>query len=139
MAIALSLGMRAKHIGELIAWQLAVAFRDEVYRLIENSPSAKRDRRFVDQLRNAISSTEANITEGFHRKSDGQFRQFLSYARASHAEAEARLRDGIARHYWREVECEVALRFAKRCGMATLRLMQSLEPAEPRPSTRRTR
>ncbi len=119
--------MGARHIGELIAWQVSLAFRDEVYRLIELSPAAKRDRRYVDQLRNAISSTEANITEGFHRRTPSQFRQFLSYARGSHAEAEARLRDGIARRYFSEEECAEALRLAKRAAMAILRLMQSLE------------
>jgi len=79
-------------------------------------------------LRAAVSSTEANIVEGFYRNSPRQFLQFLAYARSSHGEAEARLKDGIARQHFCAQDCEAALRLAKRCAMAILRLMQSIEP-----------
>ena len=98
-----------------------------MYRLLNGSRAAQRDYRYHDQLRNAALSTLANIVEGFQRRSAKQFIQFLSYSRGSHAEAETRLRDGIARGYFTSENCANALLLAKRCGQALLRLSQSLE------------
>jgi four helix bundle protein len=124
----LDLGVGVRRLEELIAWQLACGFRDELYRLLASSKAAQRDFRYCDQLRDAALSTVANIAEGFHRRTTRQFLQFLTYSRGSHAEAEARLRDGIVREYFREHDCAQALQLAKRCGKALLRLSQSLEP-----------
>ena len=117
-----------KRAEDLIALQLAREFKRLVYRLVASSPDAKSDFRFRSQLFDAVASTEANIVEGFHRRTAAQFDQFLSYARGSHAEAMTRLQDGIDRGYFRAKDCEAALMLGKRCGMAILRLSQSLEP-----------
>jgi four helix bundle protein len=121
-------GMGVRRIDDLIAWQLAVQFKREVYRLVRESKSAEQDFRHRSQLFSALSSTEANIVEGFSRRSPKQFRLFLGYARASHAEAETHLKDGIDRGYFSQEACAPALVLAKRCGMAILRLLQSLAP-----------
>jgi four helix bundle protein len=133
--------MGVKRIEDLIAWQLAVEFKDEVHRLIAGSKSAQRDFRFLAQICDALVGTESNTVEGFHRNRPREFAQFLRYARSSHAEAETRLKDGIARGYFKQIDCENALRLAKRCGQALLRLLQSLEPfmgpdPKPRPPRR---
>jgi four helix bundle protein len=132
--------MGVKRIEDLIAWQLAVEFKGEVHRLIAGSKLAQRDFLFVTQLCNALVGTESNTVEGFHRNRTREFAQFLRYARSSHAEAETRLKDGIARGYFKHADCEKALHLAKRCGQALLRLLQSLEPfMGPDPKPRRPR
>ena len=119
--------MGFRRIQDIIAWQLAIEFKEEVYGLLRGSRAARRDLKYCDQLREAMRGTESNISEGFHRRSPRQFVQFLSYARASHAEAETRLKDGIACGYFTADACKRALLLAKRCCMAILRLIQSLE------------
>lgn len=118
--------MGVRRVEELVAWQLALQFRDEVYGLLRGSEPARRDLRYHSQLCDALGSTVSNIVEGFHRGTTRQFAQFLSYARASHAEAETRLKDGIARGFFTADACAPALLLAKRCAMAILRLLQSL-------------
>ena len=125
--------MVARTAEELIAWQLAVGFREAVSVLLARDGAGHRDFRYESQLRDAMASTESNIVEGFHRCSPGQFVQFLSYARASHAEAETRLKQGIARSYFSEAAAQPALRLAKRCCLAILRLLQS-QQGRPGPS-----
>jgi four helix bundle protein len=116
-----------RKIEDLIAWQLAVQFRDTVYALFASSRSAKTDFRYRDQLFGACSSTVVNISEGFHRNTTKSFLVFLSYARASLAEAQDWLRDGIARGHFTAEACAAALQLAKRCAMAILRLIESLK------------
>jgi four helix bundle protein len=73
---------------------------------------------FKDQLRDAASGVPANIAEGFGRNNPAEFAQFIRYALASLREAETRLKDGIARGYWKEADCRMTLRWAERCRAA---------------------
>ena len=116
-----------KTVEEIIAWQLAREFKQEVLELLQASPAAMRRYKYRDQLLDAMDGTDANISEGFHRRSLRQFVVFLSYARASHAEAETRLKAGVAAGYFTQQRAARALHLAKRCCMAILRLIQSLE------------
>ena len=79
--------MGVKRLEDLVAFQLAVEFKLEVYRLIRESPAARRDFRFRAQLSDASASVEACLAEGWHRYVAGEFVTFLRYARASLAEA----------------------------------------------------
>jgi four helix bundle protein len=110
---------------ELIAWQMAEAFKTEVFTLVRESPAASADFRFRGQLFGAAQSVSANIAEGFLRNSPGDFRRFLSIALGSLGEAETRLRDGIQLNYFVEAKCEPAFRFARRAATAAVRLRKS--------------
>jgi four helix bundle protein len=120
--------MGVRRVEELITWQLAGEFRDCVYALWKSSGKATGDFRYRDQLFGACASAVVNITEGFNRNRPREFLRFLSYARASLAEAQEWLRDGIARGYFTQIECEPAFLLAKRCAQAILKLIQSLKP-----------
>jgi four helix bundle protein len=122
--------MGARTLEELVTWRLLVAFKEEVYRLIDGSPTAKRDYKWRDQLKDAALSAESNVAEGFHRFRRKQMLLFYGYARGSHAEAEKRLKDGIARRHFTDRECEPGLRLAKRSGKALLELIKSIERLE---------
>ena len=110
---------------DLIALQLAEQIRREVIRLIKDSPDAQRAFGWRNQILDAAEKTESDITEGFYRKSPRVFAQFLGYARATHAEAERRLKAGIDRGFFTQEQCEPALRLAIRCGQAILGLLKS--------------
>jgi carbamoyl-phosphate synthase large subunit len=117
---------------DLIAWQLANAFKREIYRLLKDSRSASADLPFRDQLRDAAASIGMNIGEGFDRFGAREFRRYLTIALASLGEASLWLRDGIDREHFDKAACEPAFTLAKRCRVAVLRLRQSLETPEDR-------
>ncbi len=120
--------MGVKRLEDLVAFQLAVEFKLEVYRLIRESPAARRDFRFRAQLSDASASVEACLAEGWHRYVAGEFVTFLRYARASLAEAERWLGDGVARGYFEPHTIAKSLDTAGRCGAALTNLRKTLEP-----------
>ena len=131
--------MVARRYQDLIAWEMAEEFKREVFRIVLASPQACADRRYKDQLFSAAQSVSANIAEGFVRRSPGDFRRFLRISLGSLAEAEVRLRDGIAMSYFKDSDCELAFRFGRRCAVASTRLAKSqlafIKPGRP-PRTR---
>ena len=87
--------MGVSRLEDLIAWQLANAFKLEIYRLLDDSPPASSDVRFRDQLRASAVSVGVNIGEGFYRFGAREFRRYLTIALASLGEATLWLQDGI--------------------------------------------
>ena len=116
----------AARLEDIIAWQLANDFKREVYRLIAESPGARVDFGFRDQLRGSAASVGMNIGEGFYRYGPRDFARFLTIALSSLGEATLWLHDGIDRKHFEPATCEHALALAKRCRIATLRLRRSL-------------
>jgi four helix bundle protein len=64
---------------DLIAWQLSVELRDEVFRLTETGAVA-RNLAFRDQIRDSSSSPPRNIAEGFGRFKPKEFANFVRIA-----------------------------------------------------------
>jgi four helix bundle protein len=112
---------------DFAAWQLADAFKSEVFALLKGSPGAMRDRRFRYQLKDSASGPGKHITEGFYRFSPLDFCRFLDYALGSLREAERWIHDGIEFGYFPEEDCRRAFWFGERCFTATLRLKHSQE------------
>lgn len=124
--------MGFSRLEDVMAWQLANAFKIEVYRLLQAHPQASTDWRFRDQLRASAASAAVNIGEGFYRYSVREFARFLSIAIASLGEAALWIRDGIDRGYFEPSACEHAFTLAKRCHVATIRLKHMLDEMKPR-------
>ena len=118
--------MAVQRIEDLIAWQLANAFKLEVYRLLRVYPAAGQDFGYLDQLRASACSVGMNIAEGFRRYQSRDFARFLTIALASLSEAMLWLRDGVDRGHFPDHATSEALQLARRCHVATLRLKQSL-------------
>ena len=115
---------------ELIVWQLADELRTDVFRLAERD-SVQRDFRFRDQLRGAVSSIAANITEGYGRTNHTDFARFLDFAMGSLRETENWLIDGVGRRYWTEAESAPARRLCKRLTVAITNLRKYLRSTRP--------
>ncbi len=75
---------------KLDAWQLAIEFSDDVYRVTRDFPS---DERFglTNQVRRAAVSIAANIAEGSGRSTDKDFCRFIEIAYGSLMEAVSHL------------------------------------------------
>jgi len=114
-----------RRYSELIAWQLAEAFKTEVFGLVKRSASAGADYRYCSQLVESSSAVSKDIAEGFLRYSAGDFARFLAYALGSLGEADRRLADGIELGHFSSAQCAEAFRFARRAAVAITRLRQS--------------
>ncbi len=72
---------------DIIAWQRAQEFAVVVYDLFR----ANKDYSFKDQIDRAVISISNNIAEGYERRSNNEFRQFLYIAKGSCGEARSML------------------------------------------------
>jgi four helix bundle protein len=75
---------------ELFAWQKAMDFAAEVYRVTRRFPKEELYG-VTSQLRRVVVSVPSNIAEGQGRQTTGEFRQFLGHARGSLLETETQI------------------------------------------------
>ena len=90
-----------KRFEDVKAWQIARELVNEVYRISGRDNFAK-DFSLRDQIRRAAVSIMSNISEGFERRSDKEFIQFLNYARGSAAEVKSQLYIAVDQGYIEE-------------------------------------
>lgn len=83
--------MRIRRFEDIKALQEARALANMVYDTVKNGKSFRSDYRFRDQVQSAAVSTMSNIAEGFSRKSDKEFIQFLVISKGSAAEVQSQL------------------------------------------------
>lgn len=76
---------------DIQAWQEARKLVSKVYEAIKKGKEFQRDLRLVGQIQGAAVSAMANIAEGFSRRSDKEFIQFLFIAKSSAAEVQSHL------------------------------------------------
>ena len=96
--------MGVKRFTELRAWQLARQLKIEVDRTILANPKAQADRKFFDQLSDAVRSAPRNLAEGFGRFGHKEFAHFTNISRASLQEVQNHLLDASDRDFTTEAE-----------------------------------
>ena len=116
----------AKSCEDLDVYKLAVELRRLILELTERQPVC-RDYRFVAQIRDAARGAPRNVAEGFSRFAPGEFRQFLSYAKASVDETAAHVRDGHECRYFSDPEYDQLVTLTRRTSAAIRGLMRYLE------------
>ncbi|MEK9182236.1 MAG: four helix bundle protein [Patescibacteria group bacterium] len=79
--------MSIEKFEDIIAWQKSKEMTIKVYKLFNNC----RDYGFRDQIQRASVSIMNNIAEGFERKSNKEFKQFLYIAKGSCGEVRSML------------------------------------------------
>ena len=84
---------------DLVAWQEAMAFAREVYRVTRSFPGHEQFS-LTSQVRRAAISIPSNIAEGAARESAREFVRFLGIARGSLAEVETQLLLAADLDYW---------------------------------------
>ena len=75
---------------DLIIWQKSFKLVLLIYKLTENFPEKERYG-LINQLRRAAVSIVSNIAEGFSRKSQKEYTQFLKISYGSSSEVETQL------------------------------------------------
>ena len=86
---------------DIIAWQKARILVGDVYKAT-SSGRFEKDFGLKDQIRRASVSVMLNIAEGFARRGDKQFGQFLHIAQGSVAEVQSALYIALDQKYINE-------------------------------------
>ena len=94
---------------DIIGWQKARQLNTSVYAITAQGAFAK-DFGLRDQIRRSSVSIMANIAEGFGRKSDKEFANFLNYAHGSAAETQSHLYVALDLKYLSQVQFDTLYR-----------------------------
>ncbi|MFH1562073.1 MAG: four helix bundle protein [Nitrospirota bacterium] len=79
--------MKIERFEDIIVWQKSKSFAVDIYSLFSTS----KDFGFRDQICRATVSIMNNIAEGFERKTNNEFKQFLYIAKGSCGEVRSML------------------------------------------------
>lgn len=91
--------MKITRFEDIEAWQEARKLVKMVYEVIRKSKDFKRDFRLVNQVQDAAVSSMSNISEGFSRKGNKEFIQFLFVSKSSAAEVQSHFYVAIDQGY----------------------------------------
>ena len=91
--------MKINKFEDIDAWKEARKLVGMVYNTIKSNVEFKRDYRLVGQIQGASVSTMSNIAEGFSRKSNKEFIQYLFISKSSAAEVQSHLYVALDQKY----------------------------------------
>jgi four helix bundle protein len=91
--------MKITRFEDLECWKEARKLVNIVYETIRNSKSLQNDFRLSNQLTGAAISVMGNIPEGFVRRSNREFIQFLFISVSSAAELQSHMYVAMDQHY----------------------------------------
>jgi four helix bundle protein len=98
--------MKITRFEEIDAWKEARELVKMVYDVINKNPKFRRDFRLVNQIQDAAVSSMSNIAEGFARRSNKEFIQFLFVSKSSAAEVQSQLYVTLDQEYITENDFE---------------------------------
>ena len=87
-----------KHFEEIDVWQKARVLTVKIYQMTNTGPFAQ-DFGLRDQTRRCCVSIMANIAEGFARKSNKEFAQYLFISKSSATEVQSHLYVALDQNY----------------------------------------
>lgn len=92
--------MKIEKFEELVCWQKSRDLAVTLYRMFKTN----NDFGFRDQIQRAVMSISNNIAEGFERKSNKEFKQFLYIAKGSSGEVRSMLYIALSLGYIKQSE-----------------------------------
>ena len=95
--------MKIGRFEDLEAWKAARVLVSQVYDMTRQAQDTGRDYRFRDQVTAAAVSVMSNIAEGFSRRTDREFVQFLFISKGSCAEVQSLLYVALDQNYTNKV------------------------------------
>ncbi len=96
--------MKIVRFEEIEAWQEARKLVKMVYEVIRKSPEFRRDFHLAGQVQDASVSSMSNISEGFSRKGNKEFIQFLFISKSSAAEVQSHFYVALDQGYVSQVD-----------------------------------
>jgi len=129
--------MKLTRFEDLECWQEARELTRLVYRATKDSRFG-RDLRLAGQIQAAATSSMANCAEGFIRRSDKEFIQFLFIAMSSAAEVQSHLYVALDQGYIDQESFQEIYDQANKTGMIISGLIKYLRTKTTR-STKQTK
>jgi four helix bundle protein len=114
-----------KRFEDILAWQKARVITKQVYQLTSRGQFSK-DFGLRDQARRASVSIMANIAEGFGRRSDKEFANFLNMAHGSAAECQSHLYVALDLGYLEQPDFEILYSAFEECSKMIIGLSHHL-------------
>jgi four helix bundle protein len=111
--------MKIERFEELEAWKEARMLVSQVYGITRETTKLRQDYRFRDQLTAAAVSVMSNIAEGFSRRTDREFTQFLFIAKGSCAEVQSLLYVALDQRYVAEADFQKLYAQAEKVAKLT--------------------
>ena len=91
--------MKITRFEDIEAWKESRKLVKLVYMAINANENFQKDYRLVNQIQGASVSVMSNIAEGFSRKSNKEFSQFLFISKSSAAEVQSQLYVALDQNY----------------------------------------
>ncbi|MBA5867384.1 MAG: four helix bundle protein [Nitrospira sp. CR1.3] len=108
--------MKLIRFEELDCWKEARQLTRQVYEAVHQNSAWQRDVRLCSQIQSAAGSVMANIAEGFVRRSNKEFVQFLFVAMSSSAEVRSHLYIAVDQGYLSKETFESIYEQANKTG-----------------------
>ena len=106
--------MKILRFEDIEAWQAARELVKLVYKAINSDKRFKRDFRLASQVQDAAVSSMGNIAEGFSRKSNKEFIQYLYISKGSAAEVQSHIYVALDQDYVSKEDFEAIYRQAEK-------------------------
>lgn len=117
--------MPVRNYRDLIAWRKAMDLVSAVYAMVRELPEVEKFG-LAAQLRRSAVSVAVNIAEGQGRKSDREFRRYISIAQGSVCEVETEVLIAIRLEYVSEEQTLSLMELASETGRLLAGLHRSL-------------
>ena len=123
--------MKLTRFEDLECWQEARKLVNMIYAVTRND-EFKKDLRLSGQIQAASASIMANIAEGFIRRSNKEFAQFLFIAMSSTAEVQSHLYIALDQGYIDQKQFDAIYDQAKKTAMIISGLIKYLRTRQTR-------
>ena len=125
--------MKINSFEDLDCWQEARILVRKIYDATKDG-NFKKDLRLTGQIQGAATSCMANIAEGFNRRSDKEFMQFLYIAMASSAEVKSHLYVALDQGYIEQEAVDEIYDQADKTGRMISNLIKYLRSPQTHPT-----
>jgi four helix bundle protein len=114
--------MNIEQFEDIVAWQKSKLLTLKIYSDLKNL----KDYGFKDQICRSSVSIMNNIAEGFERKSDNEFKQFLFIAKGSCGEVRSMLYLAVELNYISKADFDYLLGLSREISKIISGLIKSL-------------
>jgi four helix bundle protein len=125
--------MKITRFEDLDCWQEARNLVNSVYRVCRVI-ELKKDYSLSDQVKRAATSIMANIAEGFSRKGNKEFIQFLFISKSSAAELQSHLYVALDQGYIDQAQFDEIYEQANKTAMIISGLIKYLRTKQTKPT-----
>lgn len=123
--------MKISRFEDLDCWQESRILVRKIYEVTKDG-HFKKDMRLTSQIQAAATSCMANIAEGFTRRSDKEFIQFLYIAMSSTAEVQSHLYVALDQVYIEKDQFDEIYKHADKTGKMISSLIKYLRNSQTR-------